>query len=49
VVIDHYSRKIMAAVPLEGPNAGWMVNALESAIEQYGPPKHLISDPGVCL
>ena len=34
----------MAAVPLEGPNSGWIINALESAIEKYGSPKHLISD-----
>jgi putative transposase len=34
----------MATVPLEGPNAGWINNALESAIEKYGPPKHIISD-----
>ena len=46
VVIDHFSRKVMAAVPLEGPNAGWFNNALESAIEKYGPPKHIISDQG---
>jgi len=46
VVIDHFSRKVMAAVPLEGPNAGWINNALESAIEKYGPPKHIISDHG---
>ncbi len=46
VVIDHYSRKVMAAVPLEGPNAGWINNVLESAIEEYGPPKHIISDQG---
>ena len=46
VVIDHYSRKVMAAVPLEGFNAGWINNALESAIEKYGPPKHIISDQG---
>ncbi|MCJ7696622.1 MAG: DDE-type integrase/transposase/recombinase [Anaerolineaceae bacterium] len=46
VVIDHFSRKVMAAVPLEGPNAGWINNALESAIEKYGPPKHIISDQG---
>jgi len=46
VVIDHYSRKVMAAVPLEGPNAGWINNALESAIEKYGSPKHIISDQG---
>ena len=34
----------MASVPLEGPNAGWINNALESAIEKYGAPKHIISD-----
>ena len=44
VVIDHYSRKVMATVPLEGPNAGWINNAMENAIEKYGPPKHIISD-----
>ena len=36
----------MAAVPLEGPNAGWINNALGSAIEKYGAPKHIISDQG---
>ncbi len=46
VAIDHFSRKVVATAPLEGPNAGWTVNALESAIEKYGPPKHLISDQG---
>ena len=46
VVIDHYSRKVMAVVPLEGPNAGWINNALGSAIEKYGAPKHIISDQG---
>jgi transposase InsO family protein len=44
VVIDHFSRKIIAAVPLEGPDAGWINNALESAIEKHGSPKHIISD-----
>ncbi|MFC1739828.1 DDE-type integrase/transposase/recombinase, partial [Planctomycetota bacterium] len=44
VVIDHFSRKVMAAVPLEGPNAGWINSALESAIEKYVAPKHIISD-----
>ena len=34
----------MATVPLEGPNAGWIYNALEIAIEKYGAPKHIISD-----
>ena len=34
----------MAAVPLEGPNAGWINNTLESAIKKYGAPKHIISD-----
>ncbi len=36
----------MATVPLEGRNAGWINNALESAIEKHGPPKHIISDQG---
>ncbi|MHC4122453.1 MAG: DDE-type integrase/transposase/recombinase [Planctomycetota bacterium] len=44
VVIDHFSRKVMAAIPLEGPNAGWINNALGSAIEKYSAPKHIISD-----
>jgi len=44
VVIDHFLRKVMAVVPLEGPNAGWINNALESAIEEHGAPKHIISD-----
>ena len=34
----------MAVVPLEGPNAGWNINALENAIKKHGKPKHLISD-----
>jgi transposase InsO family protein len=44
VIIDHFSRKVVAVVPLGGPNAGWINNALENAIEKYGPPKHIISD-----
>jgi len=44
VVIDHFSRKLMSVTPLEGPNAGWINNALESAIEKHGAPKHIISD-----
>jgi putative transposase len=43
-VIDHFSRKVMSVTPLEGPNAGWINNALESAIEKHGAPKHIISD-----
>ena len=34
----------MSVTPLEGPNAGWINNALESAIEKHGAPKHIISD-----
>jgi transposase InsO family protein len=36
VVIDHFSRKVMAAAPFEGRNAGWINNALECAIERHG-------------
>jgi len=44
VVIDHFSRKVMSVTPLEGPNAGWINNALESAIQEHRAPKHIISD-----
>ncbi len=44
VVIDHFSRAVMAVAPLEGPNAGWAVDVLEGAFLRHGPPKHLISD-----
>jgi transposase InsO family protein len=44
VAIDHFSRAVMAVVPLEGPNAGWVVEALEGAFLRHGPPKHIISD-----
>ena len=44
VAIDHYSRKVVACCPLEGPNAGWVVSAMEEAFAQHGAPRHLISD-----
>ena len=44
VAIDHYSRAVMAVVPLEGPNAGWVVVAVEEAFTQHGAPRQLISD-----
>jgi hypothetical protein len=43
-VIDHFSRKVISVTPLEGPNAGWINNALESAMEEHDAPKHIISD-----
>ncbi len=46
VVIDHFSRKAMSVIPLEGRNAGWINNALECAIERHGSPKDIISDQG---
>ena len=44
VVIDHFSRKVVCVVPLEGPNAGWIIEALECAMQKHGTPKHIISD-----
>jgi len=44
VAIDHYSRAVMAVVPLEGPNAGWVVGAMDEAFCQHDPPRHLITD-----
>jgi putative transposase len=44
VAIDHFSQKVVACCPLEGPNAGWVVDAMEEAFAQHGAPRHLISD-----
>ena len=44
VAIDHFSRKVVAVCPLEGPNAGWVVGSLEEAFARHGAPRHLISD-----
>jgi len=44
MAIDHFSRKVVACCPLEGPNAGWVVEALEEAFRRHGPPKHIIRD-----
>ena len=44
VAIDHYSRKIVCVTPLEGPNAGWTIDALSQAFEDFGSPKHVITD-----
>ena len=44
VAIDHFSRKVVCVAPLEGPNAGWIIEALECAMQKHGAPKHIISD-----
>ncbi len=44
MAIDHFSRKVVACCPLEGPNAGWVVEALAEAFRNHGPPKHIITD-----
>ncbi|MCP4752624.1 MAG: transposase family protein [Proteobacteria bacterium] len=46
VAIDHFSRKVMAVTPLEGPTAGFAINALEATFDFFGAPKHLVSDQG---
>jgi hypothetical protein len=44
VVIDYFSRKVISVAPLEGSNAGWILEALETAFQKHGTPKHIISD-----
>ena len=36
--IDHFSRKVVCVAPLEGPNAGWIIEALECAVQIHGVP-----------
>jgi len=35
---------VTGVCPLEGPNASWVVDALEAAFLRHGPPKHIITD-----
>jgi len=44
VAADHFSRMVTGVCPLEGPNASWVVDALEAAFLRHGPPKHIITD-----
>ncbi len=44
VAIDHFSRKVVAVCPLEGPNAGWVVEALEESFLRHGASRHIITD-----
>ena len=44
VAIDHFSRKVVCAAPLEGPNTDWIIEALEQAMREHGAPKHIILD-----
>ena len=44
VAIDHFSRRVVACCSLEGPNAAWVVEALEETLRRHGSLRHLISD-----
>jgi putative transposase len=46
VAIDHFSRKVVAVTPLESPNTGAVIDALDIAFEISGKPKHIITDQG---
>ena len=39
VAIDHFSRAVTTVVPLGGPNARWVVDALEEAFARHGAPR----------
>jgi len=45
VTIDHFSRKVVCVAPLEGPTAGWIIEALDQAMRKHGAPKHIILLP----
>ena len=44
VAVDHFSSMATVVCPLEGPTAGWVVDALGSAFLGHRPPKHIITD-----
>ncbi len=37
---------MVAIIPLEGPNTGFVINALETTFELIGVPRHIITDQG---
>ncbi|MCP4679914.1 MAG: transposase family protein [Deltaproteobacteria bacterium] len=47
--IDQYSRKVVAVIPVEGPNDAWTLDALEDTFRKLGPPKHIISYQHSCF
>ena len=49
MAIDHFSRKVVCVAPLEGPNAGWIIDALERTIQKHGTPRRIISDQAKVL
>ena len=44
VAINRFSHKVVCVVPLEGPNAEWIIEVLERAIQEHGAPKYIIYD-----
>ena len=46
IAIDHFSRKVVVVTPLEGPNAGRVIDALETAFLNSGKTKHIVTDQG---
>lgn len=46
VAIDHFSRKVVAVTPLESPNTGAVIDALDNAFVISRKPKHIITDHG---
>jgi transposase InsO family protein len=46
VAIDHFSRKVVVVTALEGPNAGRVIDALETAFLNSGKTKHIVTDQG---
>ena len=46
VSIDQFSWKVVVVTPLESPNTGAVIDALDIAFENSGKPKHLMSDQG---
>ncbi len=44
VAVDHFSRKLISVSPLYGSDADWVIEAMEKALNQHGPPAEIISD-----
>jgi transposase InsO family protein len=46
---DFFSRQVVCIAPLEGPNTGWIIEALEQTLQKRGARKRIISDQATVL
>jgi len=49
VAVDHFSRRLVAAIPIRRPTAECAAGVLARAFRAYGTPARLVTDHGTCF